>query len=495
MPDIKINSNRELFEFHSSSQHSEKPEDQPLKIVVLADLSGRPVDNHKSSGLRRIDKDNFDTVFTRSKVTLTLPHHDQPLPFEDWEDLHPDYLYQQLPVFTAIRQLKRRLPQVNSVQDLSAELRALDLALDSHSTSSQADPPPQAIPPRAPEGLLDSLLEQQSQAHPEPPPFQDLIREIVAPYAEGKQDPQLDDVSMALDELANHRLRQILKAPPFRQCEASWRSLSWLNRVLDTDRQCHLYVLDVDAHSLSQTLENEQDLPQTQLYDQLVNQQTVSGAQSFDVILLDMPLPANEQSLRLLSAMGCLASAADAVLLADGRGLLGGSQWASQLENGQAPIQQGALADLWQRLRTQTYATRTYLSAPGHLVRLPYGAKTRPCEALAFEELSNPPQSDDYLWGNGAYLLCRLLAENRGMVKPQSGYPWRATVEGLPMHVYTLEDEPAITPPAEVYLTEREARKLNELGFTALRSVQHRDAVMVDAWCSAAVPNVTETEG
>lgn len=477
MPDIKISSHRELFHFQSSTSRSGRPEHLPLKIAVLADLSGRPSASRPAPVLRRIDKDNFDSVFARLKVALNLPHHEQAVVFEEIEDLHPDYLYQKLPIFTRIEKFKQSLPKLSSAA-LSAELAALGIELDAPLETPEYS--------SEPSGLLDSVLDQQIQVPVSSSPFQTLIQDIVAPYTEDKRDPRVDELAAALDDLAGSLMRELLHSPAFRQCEASWRSLAWLNRVLDTDRENHLYALDLDAAGLAQEFSAEQtDLTETALFQLLVAQQNVAGGQPFDVIVLDTPLSADPESLRLLSAMGGIASAAGATLLADGRALLGGEHWFEHLEQKTSPpVLQPALADLWQTLRSQAYAAQMYLSAPGYMVRLPYGANTRSCDVLAFEELVDTIPTKSYLWGNGAYILCRVMSENRGLVESAGSSACRTVIEGLPVHVQNVHGESMVMPPAEVYLSDRQVASLNNLGFTALRSVLHRDALMVDAWCS-----------
>lgn len=479
MPDIKISSQRELFEFQTSASRPNKSENQPLKIVVLADLSGRPLEDRSAPVLRRIDKDNFDSVFAGARVALNLPHHDQPLKLEEFDDLHPDFLYQKHPVFERIRELKRQLPNIRTGSDLQNELAELGIRYEATAVA------PQEIPEGA--GLLDSVLEQHTHAPTQRSPVQALIEGIVAPFAEAKRDPQIAEIATALDALANALMQELLHSPAFKQCEASWRSLAWLNRALDTDRQCQLYVVDVHPSELRQAGSDKQtDFTQTLLYQLLVDQPRVAGGQPFDAIVLDTPLVADAQSVQLISAMGALAGAAGAILLGDGRALVGGADWHQYLEQKSCPVLQSPLAEQWQVLRTQAAAAQTFLSAPGCLLRLPYGAKTRSCEYLPFEELAESDSTENYLWGSGAYLLCCLLVENQGQVTPAASSAWQSVIEGLPMHVRTREGETEITPPAEVYLTDRETTLLRQWGFTALRSVQHRDAIQVDAWCSLA---------
>lgn len=478
MPDIKISNPREFFEFQASSVGAGKAGHQPLKIVVLADLSGRPLDDRPQATLRRVDKDNFDSVFARTQVSLRLPYHEQAFTFQSVDDLHPDHLYQHHPVFERIRALKSQLPQIRTGLALQAELANLGIELN--------DAPAAPRYTAESSALLDSVLAQPASL-PHYSPAQALIQDIVAPYVEAKRDPEVEKIADALDELACATLRELLHSPAFKQCEASWRSLDWLNRVLDTDRQCHLYVLDIHPHELMHVCSAEpSDFTQTNVYQMLVDHQAVAGGQAFDVFVLDTPLAADAQNLKLLSGLGDMANTVGATLLASGRSLLGGADWYKYLEKKTCPVLQPPLSDLWRALCTQAAAAKTYLSAPGFLVRLPYGPKTRSCEYLPFEEFTDSDSAESYLWGNGAYLLCMLLAERAGRASSSEGRVRQSVIEGLSMHVQKVEGDTLITPPAELYLSDREAAQLNSWGFTVLRSVLHRDAVTVDNWCSLA---------
>ena len=103
----------------------------------------------------------------------------------------------------------------------------------------------------------------------------------------------------------------------------------------------------------------------------------------------------------------------------------------------------------WQQLRASPDAEWLGLAMPRFLLRLPYGKKTSPIEAFAFEEMPNGPDRGAYLWGNPAVVCACLLGQAFTLdgwdLQPPSG----ARVEGLPVHTDPVREP---TPHAEIWI-------------------------------------------
>ena len=87
--------------------------DEPLfRILMLGDWSG---DAEKSELHRRnpleIDRDNFDDILKKLRVRLELEAEGGglTLEFQGLDDFHPDELFKQVPMFSDLRDLRRRL--------------------------------------------------------------------------------------------------------------------------------------------------------------------------------------------------------------------------------------------------------------------------------------------------------------------------------------------------------------------------------------------------
>ena len=88
-------------------------------IAIIGDFSGQDSREDQTDSLDKrpaiqVDRDNFEEVFSRLSVKLKLPFDEQPLIFKKFDDLHPDYLYENVPLFEQFRSLKRKLKKQNT---------------------------------------------------------------------------------------------------------------------------------------------------------------------------------------------------------------------------------------------------------------------------------------------------------------------------------------------------------------------------------------------
>jgi type VI secretion system protein ImpC len=124
------------------------------------------------------------------------------------------------------------------------------------------------------------------------------------------------------------------------------------------------------------------------------------------------------------------------------------------------------------------------------LLRLPYGKETEATEEFSFEEMpeASDEQHESYLWANPAFAVAYLLAE----AYLQSGWDLRPgecqEIEGLPIHVYKVEDETRIKPCAEVTMNLRVAEKIIEQGAMPLITIKDTGTVRLGMFQSLALP-------
>jgi type VI secretion system ImpC/EvpB family protein len=133
----------------------------------------------------------------------------------------------------------------------------------------------------------------------------------------------------------------------------------------------------------------------------------------------------------------------------------------------------------WQSLRASPIAPWIGLALPRVLLRLPYGAKTDPLDALRFEELGLDAEHESYLWGNPA-LACALLI---GQSFLDAGWDMqlgdRLELGDLPAHIVERDGEKRMQACAELYLSERAGEAMLERGLMPLMSYRNRNAVRV----------------
>jgi type VI secretion system protein ImpC len=82
--------------------------DAPFHILVVGDFTGGAGAARKAIP---IDCDTFEAVFSALSPVIEIPFVGAPLriEFREFEDFHPDRLFERLPPFQALRDLRRRL--------------------------------------------------------------------------------------------------------------------------------------------------------------------------------------------------------------------------------------------------------------------------------------------------------------------------------------------------------------------------------------------------
>lgn len=142
----------------------------------------------------------------------------------------------------------------------------------------------------------------------------------------------------------------------------------------------------------------------------------------------------------------------------------------------------------WLALRRCEIAPWLGLALPRVLLRLPYGKKTEPVEAFAFEEMPGGRDPETYLWGNPALVCARLIAaafaENGWNFNPGDVLE----LDNCPAHVYEEAGERAMQPAAEVLLGERAMLDILARGPMPLLGHRQRNTVRLARFQSLADP-------
>jgi type VI secretion system protein ImpC len=125
---------------------------------------------------------------------------------------------------------------------------------------------------------------------------------------------------------------------------------------------------------------------------------------------------------------------------------------------------------------------------PRFLLRLPYGKQTEATEQFAFEEFSESPVHENYLWGNPALACAYLLGE----AFLESGWEMRpgeiSEISGLPAHVYKVDGESYLKPCGEALLGEQAAEAILDRGMMPFISMKGSDAIRLVRFQSIAAP-------
>jgi type VI secretion system protein ImpC len=417
--------------------------DTPFRILVAGNFSGGVSRVRKPV---QIDRDNFDEVLALFAPELSLEFAGTRVPvrFRELDDFHPDRLYRHLPPFQALRELRQRVSEGRGF-------------------------PPTTPPPNVSGAdLLRSMMgegvgQSGSAAAPARSDWDQMLHEMVKPYAEPKPDPRKPQYLAQTDATITGEMRGVLHNPGFRELESAWRSLFFLIRRLETSETLKAYVWDLPQNALTAP-EGIAALRKVAVEDTV----GTPGAAAWSVIAgLYYFGPRHEPALAQIAA---IARQAGAPFL-----------------SGVAPDVVG-LTRVFDDLRRSRDARWIGLAMPRFLLRLPYGAQTDPTDEFAFEEMPDPVEHERYLWGHPAAACACLLGE------AFERYGWEMRpgivnqIDGLPLHVYREDGESKVKPCAEVLLTEEAAEMLLDSGLMPLVTIKDTDRIRLARFQSIASP-------
>jgi type VI secretion system protein ImpC len=455
-----------------------RADDTPFRIAIFGDFSGRANrgvnQDTAASNPIEIDPGNFEEVMERLGVELTLTAGDVsfPMKFRELDDFHPDHLYQSLPLFRAFAEARKELSKVKPAAPTAAP-----------APRSEPTPPPADAAPPAGGSLLDMIAAETPVVSAPPAKsreavIDDAIRNIASKHATPSATPQQQSVLQQLDESASAAMRAILSHPDFQALEAAWRSIFLLFRHIDASVELKVYLIDMtraelSAESLAKAIAGTEN--QSEPWSLMIGLYTFSPS---------------ERDCGLLARLASLGKSAGAPFLSAVEPKLFGCEAIGATpdpDDWSEPSPESLRT--WQALRQSTDAKWVGLAMPRFLLRVPYGAKTSPIDSFDFEEMplqgiAKPPH-ESYLWGNPAIICACLL----GVAFNHDAWDMRpgsiSRIGGIPIHAYAPGE---ITPPAEIWITERFAGEMVDRGVMPLASVKHSDEVMLVRFQSIADP-------
>ena len=423
--------------------------DTPFHILVAGDFTGGAGAARKAIP---IDRDTFDAVMGALAPSVEVAIGNVPLAveFREVDDFHPDRLFERLPPFSAMRALRARLSDPATFAAAAAEM-----------APAQGEPPA-GTPSSSLAGLSGAdvlnLMIGETSAHEDPRPrsdFEQMVRDIVAPYAQPRPDPRQPELITQIDRTITGLMRQVLHDARLQSLESNWRALHFLVHRLETGENLKISILD---------------LPHEEIVGEagLANiRRALAGEARAVIAALYYFSPEDETILARLSALA--RSARSPMIAGLARNVVG-------------------LTEVFADLRRSPDARSIAFALPRFLLRLPYGRDTSRIESFEFEEMPDPIEHELYLWGHPAAACAYLLGESFR----RHGWAMRPgaidTIDGLPLHVYKEDGESKLKPCSEVLLTEDAATLLLDRGFMPLVWFKDTDRVRVLRFQSAAAP-------
>ena len=464
-------------------------EEPPFHILVLGDWSG---DSEKRDLAERrlieIDRDEFEDVLGRLNVRLELGFEDGailPLEFSELDDFHPDAIFQKVPMFSKLRDLRKRLKSEDSFYSAAREVRErFNIRREAATPSADSVEAPA-------DDLLGAILSQPAGGAPAPKPrtstdLGNLISDLVRPHLVSVDEDEQSGMLRAVDEATSGLMRKILHHKKFQELEASWRGLYFLVRRTETSSNLKIYVLDVSKNELAADLKFAGSLEDTVLYRHLVKD--AYDGDPWAVIAGNYGFLADVDDIATLMRISKVAAVAKAPFVSHMRPeVLGVHSLFEKSDVREWDLSTDSNAGkLWAALCDQTDSAYLGMTIPRFLVRLPYGADTEPLESFNFEEFSEAPIHDEYCWSNTAFIATQLLAQSFSAYEWEMSRALKQDVEDLPVHIYQDGAETVYKPCGEVLLTEEACNKLMNHGLMPIVSFKNTNRVKLARFQSIA---------
>ncbi len=446
---------------------------RPVRIAVLGDFSAGAARGRLDTGAdlaRRkmipVEFDNLEDVLARLQVQLTLPIGDGgagvELEFADLEAFHPDQLYQNVPVFKALADLRKRLNNTATFAKAAAEVQGW-AGSGGRRVSRSGRRRSRSGAPAAGAKLSDfARLVGVAPELDTSTPIDQMLRRIVGPLVQKAPDPKKDALVASVDEALSDAMRAVLHQPEFQNLEALWRGLDMLLRRLETGPMLQVLLVDMSAEEFAADLSSASDLSETGLYQMLVEKPSHEKNGGVQLICGLYQFEATPPHAELLGRMAKIAHHAGAPFVTS----MSPDAFMDRRHDPHPLIVQAMEA-----LRGLPEATHLALLAPRFLLRHPYGKRSDPISSFAFEEFTAADGLRGMLWGHPAILAACVLGAPKGNTN---------SIGDLPFHYMTDEDGDQIALPCtERMVTVDTARRLAAFGLRGLMAHKGQPEVRV----------------
>lgn len=489
------------IEFNIKGESTGRQRDvKPFNVLVLGNFSGNTLlsgETEETIGKRRIiqvDLDNADELWTLFAPRLDLQLGRASIEFtpRDIEDFHPDRLYRSLPIFSRMREMRKKLRDPDTARSALDDILASAAPIEGEIVDS---PDPQAAG-EDPGDMFERLLgkssgpaQQPRHTSPENDKLDMLIRDLVAPHIVHQPDPRAETALDSIDLGTSELMRRLLHHPDFQDLESRWLSLFELLSQLELDEGLQLYVCDIQREELLTALPDPgSSLQQSSLFQLLVERRRQATDDTpWTVIAGDGYFGPGKEDTALLTALGAAAAVNGGVFLGGARPQILGCSSVAELADARYWSVDSENSKLWQSLRTSPVAGHIGLALPRVLARLPYGVNSEEIDSFRFEEMPER-NHEDYLWANPVFACTRLLAEQftrEGWAMHPGDH---VDLGALPAHQYQEDGESRLQACAELLISESTMVAMFEHGLMPLISYRNQNTAVLGRFQSIAAP-------
>ena len=472
------------------------PEDPPFHILMLGDWSGNlnrgSLDKRK---LIAVDRDNFDAVIQKLKVSLALDLYNDgknvlQFHFEELEDFHPDNIFRRISLFSDLRDVRSRLLNPDTFDDAASEVKSWFVSEEPIAGSlPEIQSEINDAPPVDSTNLLDLILTQPVDApvsaktvNTESSELGRFVSKIVSPHLIKIDENEQSKLVAAVDETISNLMREILHHPDFQELESAWRGLYFLVRRLETDIDLKIFILDISKDELLDNLKSVNSLTDSVLYRWLFTETLeMPGGEPFAVIGGNYLFGVNVDDIAALLRIVKLSNAAGAPFISYIQPeIFGIKSFSEGIGDTRLNISDDPnTGKLWTALRSTPESTYLGLSPMKVLARLPYGESTDSIDAFSFEEVKDIFSSQKYLWINPCFAVTLLLAQSYRLYGWEMGKSLLCDIENLPVFVFQEDGETKTTPCAEIVPTENMIETMLEQGLLPLISFRNTGKIRI----------------
>ncbi|MEO8523081.1 MAG: type VI secretion system contractile sheath large subunit [Caldimonas sp.] len=434
---------------------------RPVRIAVFGDFSAGAAAGRLETGddlARRkmiaVEFDTLEDTLARLEVKLALPIGEGgdgvEVEFGDLDSFHPDTLYRDLPMFKALADLRKRLNNTATFAKAAAEVQAMYGPLRRASRSGRRRSKSGA--PAADAKLSDfaRLVGIAPEVNVDAP-VDALLKRILGPFVTKAPDPKRDALVATVDSALSDAMRTVLHQAEFQNLEALWRGMDMVLRRVETGPSLQVLLVDVSAEEFAADLSGASDLTETGLYSMLVDKPSQDKAGGVSLILGLYQFEPTPPHAELLGRMAKIAACAGAPFI---------TSISSEAFTDRRNPPHALMAQALEALRDLPEASHLALLSPRFMLRHPYGKKSDPISAFAFEEFTPEEGMRGMLWGHPALLAAALLAAPSGSTLSIGDLPFHYVVDG--------DGDQVALPTTERLINMASAEMLRRVGIDAL---------------------------
>jgi len=293
-----------------------------------------------------------------------------------------------------------------------------------------------------------------------------------------------ESIIAEIDRKLSEQINLIMHNQDFQALEGTWRGLSYLVNNTETDETLKIRVFDISKNDLAKTIKKYKGVAwdQSPLFKKLYEEEYGSpGGEPYGCIVGDYSFDHSPPDVEILNGMAQISAAAHSPFIsAAAPSLMNMDSW-QELSNPRDLTKIFQTADYapWRSLRDSDDARYIGLTMPRFLGRLPYGAKTNPCDEFAFEEDTAAGDHSKYLWTNASYAMgvnINRSFKQFGWCANIRGVESGGLVEGLPCHTFPTDDGGVdMKCPTEIAITDRREAELAKNGLMPLSHWKNQD--------------------